>query len=141
MALVYNSVNALEFEDCGSKQGSFSSIVLSNCDPATMDFCPLKKSENVTIEVTFTPSEEVTKVKAVVFGYIAGIPTPFLLPNSDGCTNSGLTCPLAKQSQNKYFLTLPIKSYYPKVKVDIEFSLKDQARQNIVCAMIPARIV
>uniref|UniRef100_A0A0A9X506 MD-2-related lipid-recognition domain-containing protein n=1 Tax=Lygus hesperus TaxID=30085 RepID=A0A0A9X506_LYGHE len=112
--LLFVGLSALDFEDCGSLHGEFSSLKLTDCDPSTMDQCPLKRGKNVTIEVTFTTKEEVTKVHVDVHGHIV-VPIPFILPNPNGCVDSGLTCPLTNGTQHTYTLSLPIKTMYPKV--------------------------
>lgn len=59
--------------------------------------------------------DECTKVSAVVHGIVMGIEMPFSLPNSDGCVNSGLACPIKKGSTYEYSTTLPVLKSYPKV--------------------------
>nr|AXS78216.1 Niemann-Pick type C2 protein c [Adelphocoris lineolatus] len=138
--LVMGVFAEVNFEDCGSLHGEFSSLKLTGCDPSSMDVCPLKRGKNVTIEVNFLTKEEVTKVDVQVHGHIV-VSVPFILPNPNGCVDSGLTCPLANNTQNTYVLTLPIKMVYPKLKVDIKLELEDQNGEDIICVMIPAKIV
>lgn len=48
-------------------------------------------------------------------GIILDTEMPFPLQNPDACTNSGLSCPLRKDTTHKYVQTLPVKIYYPPV--------------------------
>jgi Niemann-Pick C2 protein len=41
--------------------------------------------------------KDITAVKAVVHGIIAGFPILFPIPNADGCKNSNLVCPPSPQ--------------------------------------------
>ncbi len=59
--------------------------------------------------------DQCSKVIAVVHGVVMGIEMPFTLPNSDGCVDSGLTCPINKGSTYEYSTTLPVLKSYPKV--------------------------
>lgn len=59
--------------------------------------------------------DQCTKVSAVVHGIVMGIEMPFNLPNSDGCQNSGITCPIQKGANLAYSTTLPVLKVYPKV--------------------------
>lgn len=59
--------------------------------------------------------DQCAKVSAVVHGIVMGIEMPFNLPNSDGCTDSGITCPVQKGTNYEYTTTLPVLKAYPKV--------------------------
>ncbi len=54
------------------------------------------------------------RVKAVVHGYVIGIPLPFPLPQSNGC-KSGVQCPVKPGDTNIYVNTLPVRKAYPRV--------------------------
>nr|AXU25120.1 Niemann-Pick protein C2 [Cyrtorhinus lividipennis] len=132
---------SLTFDDCGSKHGNFSVVKLTGCDPATMDYCPLKKGKNTTIELTFVPAENLTEITVKVYGYIVGVPVPFALPNPNGCVDSGIKCPVASGSEVTYTVTMPIRQVYPKLKVDIRLELEDEQSEDAICVIIPAKIV
>lgn len=55
------------------------------------------------------------KVKAVVHGVVLDVPVPFNLPNSDGCVDSGLKCPLQAGQDYTYETSLPVLKKYPRV--------------------------
>lgn len=59
--------------------------------------------------------DQCAKVSAVVHGIVMGIEMPFNLPNADGCSNSGITCPINKGANYEYSTTLPVLKSYPKV--------------------------
>lgn len=48
-----------------------------------------------------------------------GVEMPFPLPNPNGCVNSGLTCPLTKDTKYEYVATLPVLKTYPKVSTSL----------------------
>jgi Niemann-Pick C2 protein len=66
---------------------------------------------------------------------------PFKLPNPDGCVDSGLECPLTKGTQYSYEASFPILKVYPRVNVEVKYELKNSENKNIVCALIPVKIV
>lgn len=70
----------------------------------------------INLHFLFTAAE-VKKINAVVYGVLEGVPIPFPLPNPDGCTNSGLKCPLEKGTPYKYHSIIPVKKIYPAVSL------------------------
>lgn len=73
-------------------------------------------------------------------GIILGVEMPFPLQNPNGCVDSGLTCPLSKESTYSYVASLQVLKSYPKVKVDVKWELKNEKGEDIVCLLIPAKI-
>lgn len=59
------------------------------------------------------PKHRVSNVTTIIHGN--GISFP--LDNSNACLNSGLSCPLTDNQKYKYVQTLPIKIYYPPVRL------------------------
>ena len=59
----------------------------------------------------------VTKIQAVVYGVLEGVPIPFPLPNPNGCSNSGVKCPLEKMATYTYHSVIPVKKIYPAVSI------------------------
>uniref|UniRef100_A0A182QJC3 MD-2-related lipid-recognition domain-containing protein n=1 Tax=Anopheles farauti TaxID=69004 RepID=A0A182QJC3_9DIPT len=131
---------AAEFGNCANETavGKYSLVEVSNCadDDAS---CVLKRNSNATISITFTSSEDLPELKAVVHGIILGMEVPFRLPNDDGCKDSGLECPLAKETSYRYSTTLPVLKQYPKVSVEVKWELK-AGEKDVVCVLIPAKI-
>ncbi|XP_058458586.1 NPC intracellular cholesterol transporter 2 homolog a [Malaya genurostris] len=133
-------VQGAQFENCADENtiGNYSSVEVSNCN-VNEAACILKRNTNATISITFRTDEDLTQLKAVVHGIILGMEVPFKLPNDNGCVNSGLECPLSKDTDYKYTTTLPVLKQYPKVSVDVKWELKDGDR-DVVCVKIPAKI-
>ena len=105
--------------------------------------CDLVRNTNASIEIDFTVDQDVSSVVAIVHGVIMDIPIPFPLPGANACANteSGLTCPLPKGGPYKYHTTLPVLKSYPKLSVTVKWQLVDEKGENIVCVLLPARIV
>ena len=59
--------------------------------------------------------EAASSVSAVVHGVIGGASVPFPLPHPDGCTESGLTCPLPTGSTLSYKQAIYVSKLYPSV--------------------------
>lgn len=56
-------------------------------------------------------------MKTIVHGIIQGVEMPFPLKNPNACIDSGLECPLHKDTKYDYMQTLPVLKMYPKVSV------------------------
>ncbi|XP_055594651.1 NPC intracellular cholesterol transporter 2 homolog a-like [Uranotaenia lowii] len=136
---VDQSVQGAEFKNCGNETiGKFTLVEVSNCKPDD-PVCVLKRSTNATISITFTSEEEISDLKAIVHGVVLGMEVPFKLPNDNGCVDSGLECPLAKDVEHKYTTTLPVLKQYPKVSVEVKWELKSTDKE-VLCVLIPAKI-
>lgn len=130
---------AANVQFCDSEVGSCRNVTVSGCAESAAE-CDLKRGSNVGMTISFSISEDVSDVKAVVHGILGGIPIPFHIPNPDACENCGLTCPLQKGGTYTYFEKLPIKRSYPRVSVEVKWQLEDSNGQVICCALIPSRI-
>lgn len=82
------------------------------------------------------------ELKAVCHGIIRGIniETPFHLPNSNGCLNCGVECPITSGMSYNYTTSLPVLHIYPKLSVDVKWQLIAENDDVIVCVIIPAKI-
>ncbi|XP_064602970.1 NPC intracellular cholesterol transporter 2-like [Liolophura sinensis] len=125
------------YKDCGSAKGKINSVDLSPCPSEP---CYLKKGTNVSLTVKFTSNEAAPKLTTVVHGILAGVPVPFPVPNPDGCTNSGITCPIANGQTYSYTAILPVLSSYPSVKVVVQWELKDENTDDVFCFAVPVEI-
>lgn len=127
------------FQDCGSTKGTVSSVDISPCDNPKQ--CDLIKGTSPKVSITFTPKEDSGRVKAVVKGILpGGIKAPFNLPNDDGCTDSGLTCPLTTGTTVTYSQSIPVKEVYPSWKVGIQWQLQDEQENDLACIVVRAQI-
>ncbi|XP_046370785.1 NPC intracellular cholesterol transporter 2-like [Haliotis rufescens] len=100
----------------------------------------LVKGTGVIFDVSFKTNIEVTSATAVVHGIIAGVPVPFPLDNPQACKDSGLTCPLKTGTGYKYKSVIPVKSYYPDVRLVVKWQLNDEKANIIWCVEMPAEI-
>ncbi|CAH1102844.1 unnamed protein product [Psylliodes chrysocephalus] len=125
-------------EDCGSVDGSIVKVDVAGCE--NLDRCPLKKGLNATLTATFTSNVNSNSLKAVVHGQIGPISSRFILPNPNACT-SGVACPIKPNESYTYVLNIFVKSSYPRLNVGIKFELQDDQGKDVICALIPAKIV
>ncbi|KAI4491129.1 hypothetical protein M0802_010439 [Mischocyttarus mexicanus] len=125
----------------GSKIGHFTKITISNCD-TSKSACELVRNTNASIDIDFIPSQDVSKIEAVIHGIIADVPIPFPLTHPDVCTNpeSNIQCPLKKGTDYTYKAILPVESSYPKMSLKIKWELQDEKEQDIICVYIPVKI-
>uniref|UniRef100_A0A182WCX0 MD-2-related lipid-recognition domain-containing protein n=1 Tax=Anopheles minimus TaxID=112268 RepID=A0A182WCX0_9DIPT len=131
---------AAEFANCANETaiGRYSLVEVSNCAESDAS-CVLKRNSNATISITFTSTEDLSQLKAVVHGIILGMAVPFKLPNDNGCKDSGVECPLAKDTSYRYSTTLPVLKQYPKVSVEVKWELM-AGDKEVLCVLIPAKI-
>lgn len=131
------------FYSCEDKTtlGTAQRVKVTNCVSDDEDSkCSLKRGTNASIEIEFKTDVTTDTVTAVVHGIIFGEEKKFDLPNTNGCVDSLLTCPLAKDSVNTYLTSLPIKRIYPKLSVDVKFEIQNTDGQDIFCIIIPAKL-
>ncbi|KAL3266827.1 hypothetical protein HHI36_010980 [Cryptolaemus montrouzieri] len=121
--------------------GKVQSLAVINCtseEPTSK--CRLRRGANTTIDLTFKSDVDLDAIKVVVHGIIAGESKSFALPNSNGCNDSGLTCPVTKDSVVTYTTSLPVKKFYPKISVDVKWELRSKDDKDIVCIIIPSHL-
>ncbi|XP_040167147.1 NPC intracellular cholesterol transporter 2 homolog a [Anopheles arabiensis] len=140
LTLMPTLTSAAEFANCANETaiGKYTQVEVSNCADSD-NSCVLKRNSNATISITFTSGEDLSELKAVVHGIILGMEVPFKLPNDDGCKDSGLECPLTKDTSYRYSTTLPVLKQYPKVSVEVKWELK-AGDKDVLCVLIPAKI-
>nr|UEP64262.1 lipid recognition immune modulator [Cotesia flavipes] len=139
--VLYLTVSAnAAFQDCGSKIGSLNNVTVSNCDPDA-SICILNRGKDVSIEINFNLDKDIKRVSSVVHGVIAGATLPFPIAHPDACVASGLKCPMTKDGgPYKYKTNLAVETFFPKIKVDVKWELKDETATNIVCVLIPSQL-
>ncbi|KAG9481671.1 NPC intracellular cholesterol transporter 2 [Eleutherodactylus coqui] len=124
------------YHDCGCERGKLLSVDVSPCPKQP---CPLVRGSSYTINVTFSSGEVTPNCSAVVHGRIAGIPVPFPLPQSDGC-KSGISCPLKSGEIYTYLTKMNIQQEYPKIKLVVQWELRDTDNKDLFCWQIPVEI-
>jgi len=124
----------------GSKVGNFTNVTISSCKE-TDPVCVLKKNSSVTMDIYFTTSVVDNSVKADVHGIIQGLPIPWPLHDPNACHLSGLTCPLQPGNNYNYTATFPVLKTYPKMSLNVKWELINEDGNDIVCALIPVKIM
>ncbi|KAK6182124.1 hypothetical protein SNE40_009880 [Patella caerulea] len=128
-----------KYKDCGSVKGKVLAVNVSA--PFVQNAFQLKKGDSVEFDVKFTSNEVVTKSTAKVYGMLGPAKIPFPIPNTDGCKDSGLSCPLKSGQNYEYKSNIPVKKVFPDVKVVVEWYLNDQSGEVIWCVAVPVKIV
>ncbi|KAH0554205.1 NPC intracellular cholesterol transporter 2 homolog a isoform X1 [Cotesia glomerata] len=139
--VLYLAVSAnAAFQDCGSKVGSYNNVTVTNCDPDA-SICTLTRGKDVSININFELDKDIKKVNSVVHGIILGIPLSFPIAHPNACEASGLKCPMTKDGgPYEYKASLHVETFFPKLKVDVKWELKDENDSNIVCVLVPAEL-
>ncbi|CAG0902038.1 unnamed protein product [Cyprideis torosa] len=128
------------WKDCGSPDGEIGSVsIFPDCGSSTS--CILSRGTNVTLTVEFQSKVKSVSAKSVVHGILGGIPIPFPLSEPDACKSGSLdVCPVTAGKGLVYKENLPIKTIYPPVKVTVKWELKDDAGNDMICLLIPAKL-
>ncbi|CAK8675239.1 unnamed protein product [Clavelina lepadiformis] len=114
----------IKYKDCGSQVGKLEKVEVFPCDnPAA---CRLHHNKSYTINVTFTAAETTSQSFDTLYGIIKGIKVPFI-SDHDACKGglSGLKCPIESGKQYRFTTSLPIKQFYPNLKIVAEWKLVD----------------
>ncbi|XP_062614748.1 NPC intracellular cholesterol transporter 2-like [Saccostrea cucullata] len=127
---------AIPFKECDGKT-HVKGVGVLGCTVAP---CTLKRGTNATIEVDFVADTAATQLKAVVHGIIGGIPIPFTPPNTNGCVDSGINCPVATGKSYKYSNKIPVLTNYPKIRLVVKYELVNEKSQSMFCVELPAQI-
>ncbi|RWS02726.1 protein NPC2-like protein [Dinothrombium tinctorium] len=119
---------------------SFTSVNVSDCEG---DFspCPFVKGSNVTLTASFISNIDSQNTTIAVFGKITTlkIRTPFPISPNSGCFY-GIPCPIKKNEEYTFQLTMPIRRLYPAIRVDTGLELFGDNNARIACVQFPARI-
>ncbi|XP_063867264.1 NPC intracellular cholesterol transporter 2-like [Scylla paramamosain] len=133
--------HAANIRDCGSKDATvdLADIVVTGCTSSSAP-CVFEKGKLASISLPFTPKFQTKRVKAQVHGIVHGVPLPFTLQNPNGCVNSGLQCPLNAGEKYTYTASLPVRTLYPSLILDVKWELLDENRKALVCILIPVQL-
>ncbi|KRX79928.1 ATP-dependent RNA helicase SUPV3L1, mitochondrial [Trichinella sp. T6] len=113
---------SVEFNNCKSIF-TVNDVAVDPCD-AEGSTCPLIRGSKASITIRFVPDREVKQLKARVHGILMKLgKVPFLLPNSDACKNSNLTCPLVAGEEYTYQQSIHVLRSYPKMNLLIKWEL------------------
>ncbi|XP_054709507.1 NPC intracellular cholesterol transporter 2-like [Uloborus diversus] len=139
MLFLFSQAWALKYTDCGSKTGKIKEVYLSGCEDS--DVCELKRGETYTYKLSFESMTESESLKAVVHGVVGGVSMPYPIPNSDACEEEGVDCPIESGKTYSYGNEIEVRQSYPSVRADVKWQLKDASNKDVVCVLIPVKIV
>ncbi|RXG59060.1 Protein NPC2-like protein [Armadillidium vulgare] len=117
-----------------------NNIKITGCSPNKND-CVFARGEDAEIQIPFTTSNSPEKLTAIVHGILFGIPIPFSLPNNDACVDSGLSCPVPKNTEVIYTTKIPVRKEYPSLRVTVQMKLRDENGDDVTCIKFPVRLV
>ncbi|GFS06324.1 epididymal secretory protein E1 [Elysia marginata] len=130
----------LLFKDCGSKEGTLNTAMFNGT--CSQGHAILKQGTVASIDFNFQTKKSESSLKSKVAGKIGELPfVPFPLGNPDACKDSGLTCPVAPNTNVNYTPVLAVLKAYPKVNVIVRWELQNADGDDVFCALIPASIV
>jgi len=134
-------INCADFNPCATeaKYGKLNSIKVSNCN-STVDRCPFKTGQNVSMELTFETNKDLDSAKIKIAGILSIVPVPFRI-NPDTVCSYGASCPLKKGVQNTINLEFPIKPSYPTIRLLVQVQLSGPEGESVVCVRFPASII
>lgn len=129
----------------GSALKENNRVTLSNCDKPP---CLLKKKTTTTVELKFTPKEDIKKLTNAVFAEILGVPFPFIgVDGTNVCdkifeasTGAKASCPLTAGTEYVYRDGFKILDVYPKIKVNVHWALRNEKDKDVLCFEVPAKI-
>ncbi|XP_065178242.1 NPC intracellular cholesterol transporter 2-like [Sycon ciliatum] len=148
-ALMVASVSSLhvKFIPCKGDTVESVSVEFIDVSPCTEDPCALSRGSTYEVSASFNTGAAPVGIEGVethLYGIIAGVKVPFPGFNqTDGCKNSGLTCPLGPKAP--YTFAIPI-FIDPKVTIDIscvvELRLVDTGTgKDLICNELQVKVV
>ena len=90
-------------------------IISVSIEPCDKQPCKLIRGSSTSIAIKFKPTIDITKLKTIVKGKVAGFWISFPLENKDACSNGGLTCPMKVGQEYTYKFSLPVQKVFPTV--------------------------
>ncbi|XP_033734696.1 NPC intracellular cholesterol transporter 2-like [Pecten maximus] len=128
----------IEFKTCAKAPKTIESVDLKPCSKQP---CQFKHGMNVTVTVNFTAPTNSAQVTSEIYGIVMGIPVKFAMPNSNGCKDSGLQCPLTSSTKYSYVQFFAVIPTYPLISLDVQWDLKDENGNYMFCFVFPMMIV
>jgi Niemann-Pick C2 protein len=136
------SASASPFTVCSetTMSGTLQAVNVNGCSDEA-ERCVLKRGEDATVTMSFVSGAATDFVHANWFGVIGGELTPYALPDSDACLNSGLNCPLVQDQNYTYEQTAPVPQEYPQGDSELRVELQAPGHDEmLVCAVIPVTV-
>ncbi|GBM50435.1 NPC intracellular cholesterol transporter 2 a [Araneus ventricosus] len=130
-------VSATRFQDCGSKS-QVTAVDFVGCSDSD-SVCIVDRETIQNISIKFTSEDESKSVGVVVYGQILDFFLPFEVEQPDGC-ESGISCPVTDGANYSYHGSVDMRELFPQASAIIEWYLKDDVYDNIVCVQIFCKI-
>ncbi|XP_020284432.1 protein NPC2 homolog [Pseudomyrmex gracilis] len=132
---------AFVFEDCGSEVGKFNEISISSCDTSE-EKCSIIRGSETRVSLKFTPSLDISNVKARAYGVLLDVPVEFPMDKPDVCKDpdSGVNCPLTKDQENEYKSSFTVDKKIPALSLDVMWEFVNENDKTIICVKFPVKI-
>jgi len=142
LTFMFVASDAFLWKDCGSSLGSIAGISLEGCKDPSAKICQVKKGTSIDAQVTVNVHDgvaDITSASSVIHAVIGGVAIPWTPPNPHACSSGGgLDCPVKASTSTTYSLGVDIKSYYPSVRANIKWEVKDDTTgADLFCFMAP----
>nr|XP_037285691.1 NPC intracellular cholesterol transporter 2 homolog a-like [Rhipicephalus microplus] len=110
-------------------------------DPCEKLPCTFKKGRSAKIEMDFHSAYNQSSVSVGIMGKSHGVLLPLPFNQKDGCTSSGLDCPL--QAGRNYTVARAVKVYriYPKMEILAVFQVSGNGGDVLACVEFPIHIM
>ncbi|GBM50437.1 hypothetical protein AVEN_53014-1 [Araneus ventricosus] len=140
---ITNGVYGLNITDCGTSDNvTIHEILVSYCED--VELCPLIRGNTTILTIRFEVASVVKNLTAVVYGTLGDgdLFLNFPYKHRDACKEeSGLKCPLMPGKIHTYRASIEILKLYPKLKSVVKFELRGERKKNLICILVPTRIV
>ncbi|XP_037561730.1 NPC intracellular cholesterol transporter 2 homolog a-like [Dermacentor silvarum] len=129
------SFSIVEFTSCGGD------VLQVRVDPCEKLPCTFKKGRSAKIEMDFHNVKNQSSVSVAIMGKSHGVLLPLPFNQKDGCTSSGLDCPL--QAGRNYTVERAVRVYriYPKMEILAVFQVSGKGGDVLACVEFPIHIM
>ena len=132
----------VKFDICNKDKEDAASIASVDITPCTTDPCEFKVGKNVSTTVVFTPKKRINGGKLEIFGILGPFTIKIKLPKEESnvCEHHNIKCPLEAGEEQKFIMSLVVKSYFPPAEVTIRADVLDENNEKVVCIQFKAKI-
>ncbi|XP_022301527.1 NPC intracellular cholesterol transporter 2-like [Crassostrea virginica] len=123
----------VKYSGCRS-HGVHGQITNLDVDPCPHEPCALPHGKNITLTVTFTPTESSSSFKSSVHGIILGLPVPYGVPLGS------MSGPIVSGQEVTYTNSLYVSPAYPTIRLNVEWEVLDDRGRDLFCFIIPVHI-
>ncbi|XP_049269574.1 NPC intracellular cholesterol transporter 2 homolog a-like [Rhipicephalus sanguineus] len=134
-SLAEATFSVVDFTSCGGD------VLQVRVDPCEKLPCTFKKGRSAKIEMDFHSVNNQSSVSVGIMGKSHGVLLPLPFNQKDGCTSSGLDCPL--QAGRNYTVARAVKVYriYPKMEILAVFQVSGKGGDVLACVEFPIHIM